>query len=232
MATTNDIELIVWNFVRNHYETQQNIYVPVSLKYILVRFAKRIIGCKMIKIQEDLEFCQLLMKRINHIKKFHLLFRASENEYSAQKFHEKCDDQGATLTIIESNWGNLFGGYSSKSWKSDKGYIEDKDSFLFLIKSDNQSVANKLPMTLSCIHSGSAIWNDEKEGPCFGGHDICIQDKCINAISNDYQINYCRPHRYENPVVTNLCGGNVSREKNYGKAFMFEVVDYEVYSVQ
>ena len=152
MSTTNDVELISWNFVRNHYENQQNIHVPVALKYMILKFANKIIGCKILTFQEDIELYQLLSTKLDHIKRFQLLFRASDNEYSAEKFHEKCDNKEAILTIIESNWGNIFGGYVSKLGDSEnhRGYAHDKDAFLFLIKSDDASLTNRLPITFSC----------------------------------------------------------------------------------
>ena len=45
-----------------------------------------------------------------------LLFRASENEYKAESFHECCDDMGPTLVIIKSTGGWIFGGYTTRSW--------------------------------------------------------------------------------------------------------------------
>ena len=42
-------------------------------------------------------------------------------------FHELCDDKGATITIAKSNHGNIFGGYTSTSCKSNEDeWIKDK----------------------------------------------------------------------------------------------------------
>ena len=49
--------------------------------------------------------------------KWRLLYRASEHGYTAESFHECCDDQGPTLVIIKSSGGWIFGGYTTKSWK-------------------------------------------------------------------------------------------------------------------
>ena len=48
--------------------------------------------------------------------KWKLLYRSSENEYSAKSFHEYCDDKGPTLIIIKSSGGWIFGGYTTQSW--------------------------------------------------------------------------------------------------------------------
>ena len=116
-----DIELATWNYVRKQYESKGNKYrIPIALKYLIQRFANRIIGCRLLSIAEDLKFHKLLISKLSSTAKYKLIFRASENGYSAQKFHENCDNKGATLTIIKSNWGNIFGGYVSKSWTPNK----------------------------------------------------------------------------------------------------------------
>jgi hypothetical protein len=42
-------------------------------------------------------------------KKLTLLFRATKDGFSASSFHAKCDNKGATLTVIKSG-SNVFGG--------------------------------------------------------------------------------------------------------------------------
>ena len=48
--------------------------------------------------------------------KWKLIFRASEHGYSAESFHDYCDDKGPTLVIIKSSGGWIFGGYTTQSW--------------------------------------------------------------------------------------------------------------------
>ena len=50
-----------------------------------------------------------------------LLFRGSEDGFTAEKFHKLCDAKGPTLTVIKSerNYEGkdfIFGGYTSLSW--------------------------------------------------------------------------------------------------------------------
>ena len=129
-----DIELVTWNYIRKEYDDKYAVqHMPIALKFIVLKFAKRIIGCRLLSIKEDLDFYQLLSTKLSSNPRLKLLFRASENYYSARKFHEKCDDKGATITIIQSNWGNIFGGYVSNSWGKT---TRDENAFLFIIKSD------------------------------------------------------------------------------------------------
>jgi len=75
---------------------------------------------------------------------FNLLFRASENKFSALEFHKHCDDKGPTIVIIKTEKDLVFGGYNSQSWNSDEVYYGDNKCFLFEMK-DNvfRKISNK-----------------------------------------------------------------------------------------
>ena len=63
-----------------------------------------------------------------------LLYQGSRNGRKGSDFHVKCDDKGATITVIFSSDGFIFGGFSDKSWKaSGVWYNYDKD-VLFSLK--------------------------------------------------------------------------------------------------
>ena len=50
-------------------------------------------------------------------KEVTLLYRASRDGFSPETFHDKCDNQGPTLTVAESDTGKIFGGYTNLSWR-------------------------------------------------------------------------------------------------------------------
>ena len=54
-----------------------------------------------------------------------LLYKATRDGFGAYDFHSRCDHKGATLTIYESNYGYVFGGYASISWTSEDSYRKD-----------------------------------------------------------------------------------------------------------
>lgn len=53
------------------------------------------------KITNEYDYIRSLFPKQN-IKKMTLLFRASENNFSANEFHKKCDTFGDTITLIET----------------------------------------------------------------------------------------------------------------------------------
>eukprot|EP00957_Ditylum_brightwellii_P000029 1986-Ditylum_brightwellii.AAC.1 len=49
-----------------------------------------------------------------------LLYRASRDGWEASDFHEKCNNQGPTLTVIQSTEGYIFGGFCDISWSNEE----------------------------------------------------------------------------------------------------------------
>ena len=233
----SDIELVTVYYIRNEYETKYKQNVPMALKYLTIQFSNRIIGCKLLTLKQDMEFFKLLNTKLPSIRRFNLLFRASDHKYLAKKFHEYCDNKGGTITIIKSNEGNIFGGYTSKSWASEYIWIRDENAFLFLIKSDDGSIENKCPLLLELKKgkANCAIHHSLAHGPVFGaGIDIRIQDRCNKKIGKKpcfVTDNYSCLHSYGNHKndIRNICGGNVKDE--YDVYSFFQVDDYQVFQI-
>ncbi|RIA88410.1 hypothetical protein C1645_877422 [Glomus cerebriforme] len=65
---------------------------------------------------------------------FRLLYRASIDGNTAEAFHKKCDNKGATLVIVKfKNSEQIVGGYNPFEWDS-SGYKSTKDGFIFSFK--------------------------------------------------------------------------------------------------
>jgi len=112
-----------------------------------------------------------LTKELNFPTSIALLYRASENMFDANKFHETCDNIPSTLTIIRTEFGKTIVGYTPLRWSKDQGYIEDTSNETFLLSMDE-----KEKMTL--VNSKKAIQCLASYGPVFGGGDIAISNKC------------------------------------------------------
>ncbi len=64
-------------------------------------------------------------------KSFHLLWRGSRDGFDGKVFHSLCDGKPNTLTVIKSENGCIFGGYTSEPWSSDEGFRTDSSAFLY-----------------------------------------------------------------------------------------------------
>ena len=62
------------------------------------------------------EYDSYLREWLGNDYKWKLLYRASEHDYTAESFHEYCDDKWPTLVMIKSTEGWIFGGYTTQSW--------------------------------------------------------------------------------------------------------------------
>ena len=137
-----------------------------------------------------------------------LLFKATIDGDKSEDFHKKCDLMGSTITIVKSENGRRFGGYTSISWDKGKGnYFTEGINFLFSL--DTRLLYKNTSGTYHTYHNGSY-------GPTFGGgHDLYIANECLNNTSSYSSKNcYGMTSSYE-----------LNGEKN------FKVLDYEVFKI-
>ena len=113
-----------------------------------------------------------------------LLYRGSRDGFGAANFHQKCDDQGRNIVVVETTAGVKIGGYCPIGWQKaviggyGSMYVGAKDPFLFSITN-----AEKL-LSMSPNHPNS-IGFSPSHGPIFGGGmDLCIADNCNTTSSS------------------------------------------------
>jgi len=109
-----------------------------------------------------------------------LLYKASRDGWSPQKFHQLCDNKGATYTRAVINDGRVLGAYTSMSWSSTvQNYQNDTTAFLY-------DGTTKFPSTNGTWGSGVyATYTNNSYYPTFGGgHDMYIWGQ--NMYNNAY----------------------------------------------
>jgi len=130
------------------------------------------------------------------------LFSSSEDGSTTEAFHSKCDDRGATLTVIESEDGKIFGGYTSASWSSASKcrYISDETAWLFKARPYERINIRKDYHTILFMSD---------RGPCFGCGDIIVGPNCS-----------CRQYSYSKGVLS-----------EFGTTISFRLKRYEVFKI-
>ena len=110
------------------------------------------------------------------IKKFTLLFRASNDGFSASNFHSKCDGKSNTVTLVEALNGKRFGGFANNAWDQSSSYKTGSNGFIFSL--DDKSIYyNK--------DSNYEIYCYSSYGPTFGGgYDFYICNNCNTSNSS------------------------------------------------
>lgn len=96
--------------------------------------------------------------------KWELLYRGSVHGFEADAFHHKCNFYGNTLTIIKSQNGRIFGGFTEASWDSCSGVKSDKNAFLFRLSTSSESAR----VGVAKGKEDNAIYCCGKLGPTFG----------------------------------------------------------------
>ncbi|RIA93820.1 hypothetical protein C1645_873866 [Glomus cerebriforme] len=96
---------------------------------------------------------------------FRLLYRASRDGNTKVAFHEKCDNKGATIVIIEINSEQIVGGYNPLSWDSSNTYKSTYDSFIFSFQDRYNFQTAKVGLSYGDAYS---IGCHSSHGPMFG----------------------------------------------------------------
>lgn len=162
---------------------------------------------------------QLIFEALNKPRWLELLFRASEHNFSALKFHQLCDGVSHTLTLVKTSFGKTICGFTPLAWQSSTSpqHLADPSKSSFLLSLD-------LKQKMTLIQPGTAIYCRMDSGPVFGyGHDLFISDRCDikDCITNF-------------PTSYNYHGEHKPNEKSWQMftgARRFNVLEYEVFKV-
>ncbi len=162
-----------------------------------------------IKEQEEIE---LVVNKISEKypgSTYRLLYKGSRDGDGANDFHSKCDEAEKTLIIVEDNYGNRFGGFTTQDWGGQ--YLQKKDDEAFIFSIDKKKVYDVIP-------NQNAIGCYPNFGPVFFGCQIRIYDNFLTKGGTTYKkgLNYYTTEDFE------LTNGN----QNFG------VRDIEVYEVE
>ncbi|CAB4403740.1 unnamed protein product [Rhizophagus irregularis] len=222
-------------FNLNHKEFLDNVYpykkvLPKDLRENLIKHfinqpdnkpepkitkeidSKNTMDSKIITIQH----AELISKWIDKLEitdeiknpyEFKLILRGSRDGFSPRKFHEICDNQSHTISIIKVEDSNeILGGYNPIIWKSDCSSGKTKDSFIFSFR-NKENIEDYI---LSRVKDETlAIYNSTYRGPAFNFDLILNENKCGSTL--------LRPPCYEKPI----------REINGS----FNVEEYEIFQI-
>ncbi len=114
-----------------------------------------------------------------------LLYRGTRDGCDAYQFHKHCDDWAPTLTIIRSNHGKIFGGFSDQPWTGQDGGKSSNKAWIFSIDE-----GAKFPVRQK--FQSCAIFTKQDYGPTFGdAFDIYLpfdfkSESCYSDFGRGY----------------------------------------------
>ena len=119
-----------------------------------------------------------------------LLYRASQNGFSSNDFHSKCDGHANTLCIFKAKGSEfIFGTFTTAIWDSSFGYESDQNPFVFsLTNKDNKPCKMKKGANNYNYDYSYRSYNDFS----FGNGDICIPanantTNCTSNLGNTFK---------------------------------------------
>ena len=148
-----------------------------------------------------------------------LLYRASRDGWDSSDFHRMCDGKGATVTVVESSDGYIFGGYTDVAWGTNGEWKSSTESFLFSLE-DYEGIG-PVKMPIKSDMTDFAVLHDIDNGPLFGGStrgDLRIASENSETSSCDIGETYELPSDTDDP-------------KFFTGTEYFTVSDYEVFLV-
>lgn len=102
-----------------------------------------------------------------------MIYRGTQDSFSAEAFHKKCDNKGETFILIESELGKIFGGYTHIPWTSPesdwgKHHQDNAKSFLFSLRDDFDFIK------LRCMDDIHEVFHLSKSLFSFGWSDLNV----------------------------------------------------------
>ena len=201
-------EVIPYDKLNNHYEFDcKKIDLKERNKKLLIKYNQLELkynklkdsflalldfkmDSKIIEDPDDLFFlknCFSQYHQISNKVSLKLLYRASRDGDTGEKFHELCDNkEGGILVLFLTNKNIIFGGFSNAKWISHynpEKKAAGKDfsgSINFLFQLNNKKIYNL--RVVEKPEKGSAIFCRSDCGPCFGslGEDIWVRTNFLS----------------------------------------------------
>ena len=159
------------------------------------------------------------------IKKWNLQYRASRDGFDSEEFHKRCDGISNTLTIIKSEHGNIFGGFTGKAWESSGEYYEeDPEAFIFsLVNKENK------PFKVMCENEFEAINCVSSLGPSFGGHNGDIMIFSNSHVNKSSFCNFGTHYRHDDYPNDPEHENNEKTMSILAGSYFFQTLEIEVF---
>lgn len=156
--------------------------------------------------------CLLNFQNPPKVLRTKLVYKSEIDGDKASTFHEKCDNLGPTITIIQTKDGYRYGGYTSVNWEGPEQpeFKADQDAFIFSFDTVKK---------YECLDPEKSITCCNIFGPNFGEGTILVPDN-FNEETNAF---------YQWPSVYNL---SEKDELTLGKNNKIEIKEYEVYTIE
>ena len=128
---------------------------------------------------EEKKQIDYLLESLDSPDSLKLLYRGSENNFSASQFHVKCDNIPNTVTLVRNEFRKTIAGFSKYEWDgSQNRVVSDAGKNAFLLSLDCKE--KLLPKD-----DQNLIYNHPNYGPTFGGGSQSVKNGAFSLKISD-----------------------------------------------
>ncbi len=128
----------------------------------------------------------------------HLLYDSTTEGFSPKTFHERCDNKGPTLILIETVEGWVMGGYSNSPWPKELGdHCSASKAFIFNLR--GYGLPYPIKRKLKDEDDITAIRCNSEGGPAFGSGDMSLRLRVSGS-----EVVLCNGQSYEPLAIGQL----------------------------
>ena len=169
---------------------------------------------ELIKNNKELDLIKSGIINLNNKNlKLKLIYKASKDGDTPDKFHSKCDGVSPTLTIFKTKDNYIFGGFTDGKWDDHSKDLKTNNTFLFSFNN----------MKIYTGKNGGNIYCSKDHGPWFswvlGAYDNPFLTRMQN---NQFEFNTVKQHWNEFSKDYELTGGKKE----------FSVMEIEVFLIE
>lgn len=161
---------------------QERLKQAESIQMVLPSFEES----ELLEKEKQLE----LVKLINPEEERHVecLYRATRDGFGTRTFHERCDNRGPTVAIVQAQNHVVFGAYTDIDWKSPKTETRvpgSGNSFMFRFNYDGELEV------LKCLDKQHEVYHGRDTYIAFGKDFLSLKDRTegmYNRESASYEV--------------------------------------------
>ena len=226
------MKLLVYGWVRQEIESKKSwlLIIPIPIKALCNKYHGFVFTES--TILDDLQQFQLWKLLSTKIKfdKTVLLYNALRDGFTEHGFYKNIEGKKPTLIIAHTNYGNIYGVFTSVKWKNGTEFSHDKDAFVWLLKSKKGSDIK--PQIFEAKSGSMGVYqNGQTDEICFF-ESPCLFSFASNCNIKDSNFAFCS-NKYGIKDASILCGGDtkIMCSQKEIEGYKFGCIDAEIFQI-
>ena len=223
------VDLLVYGYIRSEIESNKSwtLTIPAPIKDLCTKYHGFVFTeSNILNNSQQLALWKLLSQKV----KFHqteLLYNALRDGFTEDGFYKNIEGKAPTIIIAHTNYGNIYGVFTTVNWQKGAARSTDPYAFVWLLRSDKGDDVK--PQIFASNTRSMEVFQSGQTG----GGTICFE--CPAAFSFNDNCNIKESNvAYKNDAygITDgslLCGGN--KQATYEEGYAFGCVDVEIFEI-